>query len=78
MKVSLIMPVDDYHQLLKGCELSRPEYLVLTNGRIPGSSDDARVEIACQRVSARKLLELANQICPDAARHIEKSLAREL
>ena len=78
MKVSLVMPVDYYDQLLQSCELSRPEYLILTNGRISRARDEEWVEIACQRVSANKILELANTICPAAARYIEKSLEREL
>jgi hypothetical protein len=78
MKVSLVIPVDHYDQLLKRCELARPEYLILTNGKISRPYDEEWVEIACQRVSAGKILELANQICPDAVRYIEQSLHREL
>lgn len=78
MRVSLVIPVDYYDQLLKRCELSRPEYLILTNGRISKAEDKKWVEIACQRVSANKILELANEICPEAVRSIEESLEREL
>jgi len=78
MKVSLVIPVDHYDQLLKRCELSRPEYLILANGRVSRPEDEEWVEIACQRVSASKILELANQVYPDAVRYIQNSLYRDL
>jgi hypothetical protein len=72
--------MDHYNCFMERCDASRPEYEILKNGVITRDRQEKRaVEILCELEDARMILDLAIQIYPHAAPHLEAciSLARQ-
>ena len=77
MKVLIKIPMSHFEGFLNKCDWARPEYLFLKNRTITRDHDNSEIaEISCQRVSARRLFELAMEIYPNAAPYIEPCLLR--
>jgi hypothetical protein len=76
MKILVDIPMDDYNMFLQKCEATRPEYELLKNGIITKDREkrDA-VEILCDVEDAKMILDLASQICPHAAPHVQESIS---
>ena len=75
MKILIVIPIDPYRVLLSRCEISRPEYRVLTNGIITERPDAQRVvQILCDLANAKSILDFANGVYPEAAAYIEESI----
>ena len=76
MKILDDIPMHDYNMFLQKCEATRPEYELLKNGIITKDREkrDA-VEILCDVEDAKMILDLASQICPHAAAHVQESIS---
>ena len=76
MKILLDIPLEDYNDFLEKCESTRPEYEMLRNGII---TQDRRqrpaVEILCDVTDAEMILQLALEICPYLAPHVQERIA---
>jgi hypothetical protein len=77
MKFLVTIPMDEYNNLVQRCDASRPEYEMLKNGLITRDHEQrTAVELLCEVDEATFLLDLASQIYPDAAVHIQESISR--
>jgi hypothetical protein len=76
MKILIHIPMDDYNNFVQRCDASRPEYETLKNGVINRDGNErVAVEILCAVEDAKMLLQLAAQIYPLAAPHVEESIS---
>ena len=75
MKILVDIPIEAYNNFVQRCDASRPEYEILKNGMIIRARNEAGVEILCAIEDAQSLLDLANDIYPQAAPHVERSIS---
>ena len=76
MKIIVGIPMDDYNNFVERCDAARPEYEMLKNGVITQDREKRRaVEILCDLEDAKMILDLASEICPHAAPHVEESIS---
>jgi hypothetical protein len=77
MKFLVNIPMDEYNNLVQRCDPSRPEYEMLKNGLIIRDREQrTAVELLCELDEATLLLDLASQIYPKAAVHVQESIRR--
>lgn len=79
MKVLIEMPLEHYDRFLEKCdEKWCPEFAILKHGtfnRRPNGDRFLRtMQIHCEMAQAKRLLDLAAKLCPDAVPEIEKSI----
>jgi hypothetical protein len=71
MKMLIEIPDDQYDRFLAACDKRSPEYVTLKNGCITrvqdGGLERRTVQILCDDEQASKLVEAANQLCPEVA-----------
>jgi hypothetical protein len=82
MKVLIEISLDHYDRLLDKCdERSCPEFAILKHGTFTRRPNEGRfqrtIQIRCEMEQAKRLLDLAARLCPDAAPDIEKALGIE-
>jgi hypothetical protein len=81
-RVIIEIPLPAYDRFVEQCEESSREYEVLKNGLIlrqPKGHDFERfVKIDCTLEDAKKLLLLANKICPEVVVAIAKGITNSL
>ena len=79
MRILIEMPVERYDAFFDKCDPSWPELSILLRGefvrRLNGDRYLRIVQIDCSMFHARRLLERAKQIYPDAVPDIEDALA---
>jgi len=69
--------MDEYNNLVQRCDPSRPEYEMLKNGLIIRDREQrTAVELLCDIDEATLLLDLARQMYPDAAVHVQERISR--
>lgn len=78
MNLKIEMSFQNYCRMLKTCDTSSDEYVILANGFPTGRprsvQSEVVVEIICNTQDATKLLAFADRMCPEAARDIEQSV----
>jgi hypothetical protein len=79
MKVLIEISLGHYDRFLEKCdEKSSPEFAILKHGtfnRRPNGDRFLRtVQIYCEMAQAKRLLDLAAKLCPDAVPEIEKAI----
>ena len=79
MKVLIEMALEHYDRFLEKCdENSCPEFAILKNGtfnRRPNGDRFLRtMQIHCEVAQAKRLLNLAAKLCPDAVPEIQKAI----
>jgi len=77
MKVLIEISLDHYDRLLDKCdERSCPEFTILKHGtftRRPNGDRFLRtIQIRCEMEQAKRLLDLAAKLCPEAVPEIKK------
>lgn len=76
MKIFVDIPMDHYTGFVERCDASRPEFEILKNGMITRDRQEMRaVEILCEVQDAKMILDLATQVYPHAAPHLEASIS---
>jgi hypothetical protein len=82
VKVLIEISLAHYDRLLDKCdERSCPEFAILKHGtftRRPNRDRFQRtIQIRCEMEQAKRLLDLAAKLCPEAASEIEKAIGIE-
>ena len=76
MKILVDIPMDEYNNFLQRCDATRPEYEMLKNGIITKDREKRpAVEILCEVEDAKLILDLASEVYPHVARHVEESIS---
>jgi hypothetical protein len=80
MKVLIELPIEHYDRFLQKCdERACPEFAILKDGifnRRPNGDRFLRtMQIRCEMAQAKRLLDLAVKLCPDAVPEIERALS---
>jgi hypothetical protein len=82
VKVLIEISLGHYDRLLDKCdERSCPEFAILRHGvftrRPNGDRFQRTIQIRCEMEQAKRLLDLAAKLCPEAVPEIEKVIGTE-